>query len=259
MENIEKIREKIGKCDDKVIEALAERMNYIEDIIAYKRENGIQILQPKQEEKQYNTLNTKLEDHPYREEILDIFSYIVKNSKKIQAKKLFSYNIMLIGFMGSGKTTVSDYLGYMLAMEEIEMDALIVKKEGMPITDIFAKYGEEYFRNCESNTLIELQSKQNAVISCGGGVVLRDENVGHMRKNGRIVLLTATPETIYERVKDSTERPLLNDNMNLEFIAELMDKRRPKYQAAADITIATDGKTIQEVCEELVVKLSDME
>jgi len=255
MQNLEHIREKISLCDDKIIKALAERMNYIEEIIEFKKEAGIPILQPEQEERQYQTLRRKLEEHKYEDEILNIFKYIVRNSRKIQAKSLFSRNIMLIGFMGAGKSTVSRYLSKMLAMEEIEMDDLIVEKEGMSINEIFAVYGETYFRNCESNVLIELQAKEQAIVSCGGGVVLRDENVTMMKRNGRIVLLTASPETTLDRVKDSDERPILRNNMNVEFILELMNKRKLKYEAAADIIIATDGKDVQAVCEELIKQL----
>ena len=80
---------------------------------------------------------------------------------------------------------------------------------------------------------------------------MRPENTDHMKKNGRIVLLTAKPETIYERVKDSNERPILNNNMNVEFISELMEKRREKYEAAADV----DGKNATQICEEIISRL----
>lgn len=88
---------------------------------------------------------------------------------------------------------------------------------------------------------------------------MRDENVENLKKSSRIVLLTATPETTLERVKDSDERPILNGHMNVEYIAELMEKRREKYEAAADIVIATDKKTVIEICEELIQKLNQME
>ena len=84
---------------------------------------------------------------------------------------------------------------------------------------------------------------------------MRPENTDHMKKNGRIVLLTAKPETIYERVKNSTDRPILNGHMNVEYIAELMEKRRALYEAAADITIQTDGKTREQICEEIIGKM----
>jgi len=161
--------------------------------------------------------------------------------------------------MGAGKTTVSKYLGSMLALERVEIDDLIVEKEGMSINNIFEEYGEEYFRNCESNTLIELQKRNQLVVSCGGGIVLRDENIVSMKKNGRVVLLTATPETTLERVRYSDERPILRNNMNAEFIEGLMEKRREKYMKSADIMIKTDGKTVLEVCEEIVVRLTALD
>ena len=141
-------------------------------------------------------------------------------------------------------------------MEIMEMDAHIQEKEGMSIKEIFAVNGEEYFRNCESNTLIELREKKHMVVSCGGGVPLREKNVELMKNSGYVVWLTATPEAIYERVKDSTERPLLNGNMNVLFIQNLMESRREKYERAADIVIDTTGKEIEEICEELLQKLS---
>lgn len=117
------------------------------------------------------------------------------------------------------------------------------------------KQGEKNISNLETSLLIEMQERTNVVISCGGGVPLREQNVVEMKKNGRVVLLTASPETILERVKNSHERPLLENNKNTEFIAGLMEERREKYKAAADIIVATDGKSELEICEELVKKL----
>ena len=97
-----------------------------------------------------------LHNDKHRDEIYDVFERIQRNSKKIQARKLFDYNIVLIGFMGAGKSTISDYLSTMFAMEVVEMDQLIAEREGMSISDIFETYGEEYFRNMETNLLIEM-------------------------------------------------------------------------------------------------------
>lgn len=259
MRNLQEIREDISKCDEEMARLLARRMDYIGEVIGCKKANGLPILQPEQEERRKALLQEVLKGNAYEEELLEIFDSILTVSKRVQAKALFRYNIALIGFMGAGKSTVSHYLKDMLAMEEVETDAMIVKSEGMAITDIFAKYGEPYFRNCESNAIIELQNCRQMIISCGGGAVMREENVENLKKSSRIVLLTAAPETILERVKDSTERPILNGNMNVEYIAGLMEKRRAKYEAAADIIIATDGKDVAQICEELVRKLSAME
>lgn len=217
------------------------------------------ILQPAQEAKQQRRLDEKLKDNKYQEEIQDVFKRILRNSKRIQARKLFSYNIVLIGFMGAGKTTISDYMSTMFDMRLVEMDQEIAEREEMSIPDIFATYGEEYFRNLETDLLKELQTGKNCIISCGGGVALRHENVVEMKKNGRVVLLTASPETIYDRVKDSNERPLLNGNKNVEFIADLMEKRKEKYEAAADVVIQTDNKSVLDICEELIAKLTELD
>lgn len=165
-------------------------------------------------------------------------------------------HIFLIGFMGAGKSTVAKELHRMLNVKCLEMDQMIVEALGMPISEVFDRYGEEYFRDAETQTLIDLKGELPAVVSCGGGIVIRKENVAHMKEAGKIVFLTASAETIYERVKDSTERPVLNGNMNVEYISELMEKRRPKYEAAADILIATDDKTVEEICEEIIANVN---
>ena len=259
MNDLEMYREQLALCDDKIIDALVERNAIVEKIMAYKEEYGMPILQPQQEAKQAARLKEKLGDNKYREEIYDVFRRINRNSKRIQARKLFDYNIILIGFMGAGKTTISDYLSTMFAMNIVEMDQVIEEREEMSIQDIFATYGEEYFRELETNLLIEMQSRKNTVISCGGGVAMRERNVAEMKKNGRVVLLTASPETIYERVKDSNSRPVLNGRKNVQGISELMEQRREKYEAAADIVVNTDGKTVLQVCEEMIQKLTEME
>lgn len=250
------LRSIIADCDEKIAATLKVRMDCIAGIITYKKENGLPVLQPEQEKRQLERVAEAVAGTVFEEEILHIFTEIIENSKRIQARTLFDRNILLIGFMGAGKSTVSAKLSELLAMEIMEMDAHIQEKEGISIKEIFAVHGEEYFRNCESNTLIELRDRKHMVVSCGGGVPLREKNVKLMKNSGYVVWLTATPEEIYKRVKDSTERPLLNGNMNIPFIQELMESRREKYERAADITIDTTGKEIQEICEELLQKLS---
>lgn len=259
MNDLEMYREELAHCDDKLIDALVERYLIIEKIMVYKEQYGMPILQPAQESKQNRQLLVKLHDNRHRDEIYDVFQRIVRNSKKIQARKLFDYNIVLIGFMGAGKSTISDYLSTMFAMEVVEMDQVIAEREGMSISDIFETYGEAYFRDLETNLLIEMQNKKNVIISCGGGVAMRERNVKEMKKNGRVVLLTAAPETILERVKDSDERPLLNGHKNVEYIGDMMEARREKYQAASDIIVHTDQKSVLEICEELIQKLLEMD
>ena len=169
--------------------------------------------------------------------------------------KALDYNIVLIGFMGTGKTTVAKALQQRFGMDIIEMDQIIAEREGMSIPEIFEKRGEPYFRDAETRLLIELQQKKNAVISCGGGTPLREVNAAEMKKNGKVVLLTARPETVLARVREDHGRPLLENNKNLSHITELMEQRRPKYEAAADIIVKTDGRSAEEICSEIAVKI----
>lgn len=164
-------------------------------------------------------------------------------------------NIFLIGFMGAGKSTIAKALCKELQMQLVEMDARIVEERGMSINDIFAQYGEDHFRDIESQLILTLGEEGNTIVSCGGGVVVRPQNIEFMKKSGKVVFLSATPETIYERVKNSTDRPILNGHMNVEYIAELMEKRRALYEAAADIKIETDGKSRSVICKEIMERL----
>ncbi len=259
MDKLERLRETLERCDEVILNGLLMRDQIIEDIMAYKGSNGLPILQPEQETKQVKWLESELDGKRHREEVKDVFACIWDNSKRIQARNLFNHNIVLIGFMGAGKSTISKYLSAMFAMEVIEMDQVIAQREGMSISDIFEVHGERYFRDAETDLLIEMQAKRNMVISCGGGTPMRECNVAEMKKNGRVVLLSAKPETIYERVKDSHDRPLIEDNKNVPFISELMEKRREKYTAAADIVIQTDGKNELQICEELIWRLMEMD
>lgn len=161
-------------------------------------------------------------------------------------------NLFLIGFMGSGKSTIAAALQKRYKMQLVEMDQMIVERANMSISDIFEKYGESHFRDLETALVQEIQNISNQVVSCGGGVVLREQNVVEMKKSGKIVMLDAKPETILKRVERDDNRPILKGNKNIAFITELMEKRRDKYEAAADIQIQTDGKSVEEICREII-------
>ncbi|HJB14057.1 MAG TPA: shikimate kinase [Candidatus Oscillibacter excrementigallinarum] len=166
-------------------------------------------------------------------------------------------NLFLIGFMGAGKSSVSAGLGRMLGREVVEMDERIAAQEGMSIPELFAQKGEPYFRACETALIKSFAQGAPRIVSCGGGVPLREENVAAMRESGTVVLLTASPEVILERVKDSDERPLLQGHKDVPYIAALMEQRRPKYEAAADITVDTSQLNIEEVCRQVLRQVSE--
>lgn len=164
-------------------------------------------------------------------------------------------HIFLIGFMGVGKTSTARALSRTTGVEEIDTDLMIVEQQGMEISQIFTERGEEAFRKLETELLDELASRSPCIISCGGGMVLREENVRKMKEQGTIILLSATPQTIYEHVKDSVSRPLLNGHMDVDYIAGLMEQREPKYQAAADICVRTDGMVPRLVAQKILCLL----
>ena len=157
----------------------------------------------------------------------------------------------LIGAVGAGKSTVARYLHRHYGMEWLEMDKEIEKREGMPISEIFRLKGEPYFRERETELLLSLVGRKNMVVSCGGGVPLRHQNVEAMKKSGVVVFLTARPETILERVKDNHDRPLLEGHKDVEYISQLLEQRREKYEAAADVLTATDGRDTEEIGNEV--------
>ncbi|QAT41788.1 shikimate kinase [Aminipila luticellarii] len=173
--------------------------------------------------------------------------------------KNFNRDIFLIGFMGTGKSAISSQLGEMMALEVLDTDALIVNSTGMSIPEIFERKGQDYFRTQETEILQKISKTKRHVISCGGGVVLKAENIEIMKKAGKIILLTASAETIYQRVKNDEQRPLLKGNLNAEYINELMGKRQAAYHEAADIIIETDHKNMAEICSEIITKLEILE
>lgn len=160
--------------------------------------------------------------------------------------------IYLIGFMGTGKTTVAKALHRKLGFQMADTDAWIERKVGMKISDIFDKRGEEVFRDLETEMLKDISKEGERIVACGGGVALREENRRIMKEYGTVFLLTARPETILERVKHDHGRPLLKGKKNVGAIAGLMEERRSFYEQAADFMVAVDEKQPNEIADEII-------
>jgi len=163
-------------------------------------------------------------------------------------------NIVLTGFMGTGKTEVGRVLAQRLGYVLVDVDDEIEKEQKMKISDIFCRAGELAFRDIEAGMIKKLAQLGKAVISTGGGAVLRQENIDSLRSKGVLVCLTASAETIFDRTKRSNDRPLLKVDDPLGKIKELLAFRQPCYQKA-DIAIETEGKTPIEVAEEIIEKV----
>ncbi len=167
-------------------------------------------------------------------------------------------NIALVGFMGTGKTYVGRALAGKLGVEFVDSDDVIEERSGMKISAIFEQFGEQYFRELEKKAIKELSERDGLVIACGGGVVLNQENVDNLKRNGIVICLTATPEAIYRRVKDESHRPLLQVEDPMGKIKELLE-RRAKYYAQADYTIDASEMSIDENVEEIERILGERE
>ncbi len=160
-------------------------------------------------------------------------------------------NIILIGFMGTGKTAVGKLLAAELKLDYLDTDELIERTEKRSISEIFKRDGEEAFRRLETGVLKTLQDYDNFVLSTGGGMVLRDENVALLKPLGPVVLLRAPAEVIYRRIKGERHRPLLDVADPLAEIRKILAYREPFYDRAADHTVETEALTPEGVAKEI--------
>ncbi|MDE0482143.1 MAG: shikimate kinase [Candidatus Poribacteria bacterium] len=159
-------------------------------------------------------------------------------------------NIVLVGFMGTGKTSISKRLSSQLRMRYVDTDSVIEKDSQRCISDIFEQDGETVFRQLESEAVNKVSKLDNHVISTGGGVVLREANVAKLKENGIVFCLIATPEEIYRRVGHQTHRPLLQTPDPLETIRSMLTERAPFY-AQADHTVETTERSFEEIIADI--------
>ena len=160
-----------------------------------------------------------------------------------------SRNIVLIGFMGTGKSSVGKVLAKKMNRTWIDIDQRIEEEEKRKVADIFEKEGEAFFRKLEKEMVKRIAASSDQVITTGGGVVLDVENMQALKKNGVVVALAASAETVFQRVKDSRHRPLLKGDKMAE-IRRLLEQRKGLYEKA-DLTFRTDGKTAAQVAAEI--------
>jgi len=165
-------------------------------------------------------------------------------------------NIVLIGFRGTGKTTVGKALALKLGLEFVDADEVINRRYGFTIDEIFKKRGESLFRSLESEVINELSKLDSRVLAVGGGGVLKYTNVKCLKRHGIIILLEADPKTIYQRIikdeKTETDRPRLTKRPLYEEIKELLEFRKHYYHRAADYVIKTTAKTVDIVIDEVM-------
>jgi shikimate kinase len=165
-------------------------------------------------------------------------------------------NIVLVGFMATGKSTVGRELARRLSLKMVDTDDIIEEKAGKTISEIFAEEGEAVFREMESQAARDVSYLSGHVIITGGGIVLRDQNMEALKKAGPVICLTASPEVILKRNEGTSHRPILQTGDPLKKIRDLLEARSPFY-ARADYTIDTSNRTLQEVGDRIIEILSE--
>jgi shikimate kinase len=165
-------------------------------------------------------------------------------------------NIALIGFMGAGKSVVGKALAGILGREFVELDDLIVRRAGKPITRIFTEEGEIGFRELEIAVTREVAAKEHQIIATGGGIILNRINIDRLRESGTIIYLRVSPLEILKRTAGDGGRPLLNTPEREKRIKELLSLRKPLYEQAADMIVNTSRRRIEAVIEEILEKLN---
>ncbi|SCY11462.1 chorismate mutase [Alkaliphilus peptidifermentans] len=255
MGNLDELRYKIDQCDKALVEIFSKRLELVSEVLKYKKEKGLPILHPKREAEVIKKAVAHLNNPNYQQEIIALFEEVMRTSRRLQSKILVTQNIVLIGFMGSGKTTVGRELSIHMEMPFIDIDQLIEEEEKVTISEIFQVQGEDYFRRLESRMVKKISERKNSIISCGGGVILNQANIVELKTNGIIILLDAKEETIYNRIKLDSNRPLLKNSMDIKTIENIMLQRKEKYRESADIIINTDNKPVDEICKEIIEKL----
>lgn len=162
-------------------------------------------------------------------------------------------NLVLIGFMGSGKTTIGLKLSYKLKMPVEDTDKMIEKQQGCSVSQIFEQQGEPAFRKMETALLQEIAGREyGRILSVGGGTPMKEENRPLLKKCGQVIFLRARADTIYKRLKGDTTRPLLQCENPQEKIQKLLELRNPVYEECADCVIDVDSSDLESILEQIL-------
>ncbi|MBC7333488.1 MAG: shikimate kinase [Actinobacteria bacterium] len=167
-------------------------------------------------------------------------------------------NLSLIGFMGSGKTTVGSILSKRTGFLFVDIDEVIEWIEGRTVGEIFDTCGEEYFRNLEARIVKKIYNNQNCVFACGGGVIKRKENINVIKKNSFVVYLYVSPPVAYKRLEKEETRPLLRVDDRKKAIETILKERERLYKSCADLIVDTDNKEPEQIADEILQILQNI-
>lgn len=262
---IEAIRREIDAVDEEMAALFLRRMKAVQAVMQAKRNAGIKVLDREREEEIKRRLADRFDGEGEKEALQEFISCVLTLSKRFQYRHLSEKSVVLIGFMGTGKTTVGRLLAEKLSAPFEEIDEQIEKERGRSIAEIFATEGESFFRRLEREKISELHQKilgearesrsLRRVISCGGGAVLLEENRRSLREIGYLVLLTADLSSIRQRLSGDRSRPLLLGKKDAQ-VRDFMKRREEIYCASnPDIIVDTSGKSPEEISEEILGRL----
>jgi shikimate kinase len=246
--NLDEIRLNIDKINEEMLKLFKQRMELSRQVVLYKSENKIPILNKQREQE---IIARYSEGDPFTAQF---FEYLMQISRNWQTKIRLSKNIILIGMMGSGKTTIGRLLAKKLVLPLIDTDDEIEKEANMSINDIFKKQGEEAFRLLESLKIKEASEKPPAIISTGGGVILNDKNMKILKEKGIIFFLNRSVKAIEADI-ELKSRPLLQKGVDM--VSKIYKERLPLYQKYADYEIK-GGKTPEIITAEILDILQSM-
>lgn len=256
MKELKDIRKTINECDEKIIENLFLRFNAVEKVTEIKRKEKLPIFDAKREKEIIQSIkNKEIEGASI---VAEVYEQILKISRKYQAQNLLPQKIFLIGFMGSGKSTVGKQLSDITGFQFIDTDSIIEEKMEMKISKIFNKKGEKFFRKIETQVLQNIDDDENQIISCGGGIILKEENRKLVKEKGKVIFLNGKIKTMLDRVENDDNRPVLfpvlrgNNDKKYEAFKDILDKRMPLYMETADIIIEIEKKHPEEIAKEII-------
>lgn len=268
MKKLEMLRQGINDLDERLVGILEERMKLALEIADFKQQNGMAIYDAKREQEILRDRMERYEGLLSPKQWAEFFEMIFRISKALQYERIARKNLILIGFMGTGKTSVGRYLADRKGAVHIDLDARIEEESGVSVAEIFEQQGERAFRQIETQVLqevyeqirsdIEKADRKGYILSCGGGSVLYPANVDLLRTMGSIVWLTASPKSVYERLASTSDRPLLRHRKSMESIAKLMQQRESIYEKVrADLVIDTSDQSIEAVGEKILKAMSE--